>query len=367
MGTTKLAQKTSYIVGYFSPDGSKYVTSEGVGANLDTLYLTIYDFDRCSGSMDRSEFKIMDRQIIYGALAFSPDGHYLYVAKGKELLQYDMTADKILLSEEVVSIWDGSKFQYNEWDRGVELLFSTLVTGPDGKIYCVPPGGVRSLHTIEYPEERGKASIVLQNNIKLPTQNFNSLPNFPNFRTGPWDGSPCDTLGLDNMPVAKYRYEQDTTNHLRLRFTDLSYFSPDEWEWDFGDGTYHTGRKPYWHTFPSPGSYEVCLSAKNENGADRFCRTIHIGGTVGTDHLRYKANVTIFPNPAEDNLLITVSDLIPAFGFIKLYDVTGREVKRGRVYYGQNNLDISSLASGTYFWKFFDDVKLLKTGKLIKI
>ncbi|MBP9136999.1 MAG: T9SS type A sorting domain-containing protein, partial [Flavobacteriales bacterium] len=38
-----------------------------------------------------------------------------------------------------------------------------------------------------------------QHAIELPTYNFNSLPNHPNYHLGPIDGSVCDSLGINTL------------------------------------------------------------------------------------------------------------------------------------------------------------------------
>jgi len=179
-GATKNTQHFTYQVGYFSPKGNKYVTHEAVGYEYDKMYLSVYDYDRCSGIMQKKEGKTFTNQrlLLYGAISFSPDGHYLYATDGLNMYQYDMFADEILESEQIIAEYDGSIFKYNEWDFGRDLIFSYMVSGPDGKIYSLSPGGTRSLHTIEYPEEEGTNATVLQNSIKLPKQNFNSCPIF---------------------------------------------------------------------------------------------------------------------------------------------------------------------------------------------
>jgi len=367
-GTTKISQIHSFIVGYFSPDGNHYVTSETLGLYYDTTYVTIYNFDRCSGWMERKEFKkLQQSQLIYGALSFSPDGRYLYVTNGLRMLQYDMMEDSILPTEKTIATYDGSKFQYNEWDPGTNLIFSSMSQGPDGRIYCIPPGNTRSIHTIEYPEEDGEAATMLQNSIKLPTQNFNSIPNFPNFRTGPLDGSPCDTLDLDNLPVAKFRYEQDTSDHLRLRFTDLSYFGPDRWEWDFGDSVTFDGRKPYWHHFSKEGEYNVCLTVSNENGTNKYCRIIRLGDPISSSETEEMAKISLFPNPVENDLLVTLSEYVPSDGRIEVFDIVGNLINKYKVYYGQNSIDVSNLVSGTYIYRFYDGKKIMKVGKIVKL
>ena len=58
----------------------------------------------------------------------------------------------------------------------------------------------------------------------------------PNYRLGPLNSSPCDTLGINNVPVANFRID-DSLNLFSRYFYDLSYHEPAEWLWDFGDGT----------------------------------------------------------------------------------------------------------------------------------
>ncbi len=49
---------------------------------------------------------------------------------------------------------------------------------------------------------------VEQNAMNFEPYAFKNLPHFPNFRLGPVDGSPCATLGIDNHPLAGWRYDR---------------------------------------------------------------------------------------------------------------------------------------------------------------
>ena len=72
-------------------------------------------------------------------------------------------------------------------------------------------------------------------------------------------------LGFRQPPCAKFRFEADTANHLRVRFTDLSYFRPETmslevWRWQVVER-----KRTLWHTLPQNGSYKVYLTVCNEN------------------------------------------------------------------------------------------------------
>ena len=215
--------------------------------------------------------------------------------------------------------------------------------------------------------------MVEQHGIKLPTYNSASLPNFPNYRLGPLDGSPCDTLGLDNHPIAKFRYDQDTTDYLSVRFTDLSYYEPAEWAWDFGDGSMSQDTSPV-RTFPSDGTYEVCLTVGNANSSHTFCRTLVIGtGINAVGEEVPQGLVSVFPNPAKEATNIILSDYLPRHAELHLFTATGQLVKSQRILFGWNALELAGIAPGLYFYEVKDMGlpgqvgRLLKSGKLVKV
>ncbi|MCB0691464.1 MAG: PKD domain-containing protein, partial [Saprospiraceae bacterium] len=244
----------------FSQDGSKYVAQMA----HDTCKMSIMDFDRCSGDLEEIYSESYEITVGPQAVVFSDDSRYLFFSNRTELYpdgvsviyQYDTEAEDIAASKTLVASWDGYTYIYPE-DANVppfeyEVDFGYMGLGPDGRIYvCPTTGSNREMSTIEYPHEGGTACEVRQHSIHIPTNFSRTMPNFPNFRLGPLDGSPCDTLGLDNYPVAKFRYEQDT-DYLEVRFTELSYYQPEHWEWDFGDGGTSIERYPT-HQYENKG------------------------------------------------------------------------------------------------------------------
>lgn len=68
--------------------------------------------------------------------------------------------------------------------------------------------------------------MVEQHGITLPTYNASSLPNFPNYRLGPLEGSPCDTLTITSTlatPTTRQFqlevYPNPSTDFLYLRLS----------------------------------------------------------------------------------------------------------------------------------------------------
>lgn len=185
----------------FSPDGSKYARVNIIDFFDEKNYLSIYDFDRCSGQLDAVEqFQLRDT-ISSGGVAISPNNRFLYVSAARFIFQYDLSADNIQETKDTVAVYDGFLDPF-------PTLFYHCQLAPDGKIYINASNGSTILHVIHQPNLKGDACMVEQHGIQLPTHNAFSLPNFPNYRLGPLEGSPCDTLSLTSTtPVPEQEFD----------------------------------------------------------------------------------------------------------------------------------------------------------------
>ena len=169
----------------FSPTGELYAHLN----NDDTLQ--IMKFDRCNGEFsDPVVVKDMDSVWTTGC-QFSPSGRYLYVSSYLHIFQFDMQSPDIPASKQVVATYE-EVFGSPRW-------FGLMQLAPDNKIYISTYGGNTCLHSIENPDSLGLSCNVIQSSVVLPSYNSLSLPNFPNYDLGPLQGSPCDTLYLNNI------------------------------------------------------------------------------------------------------------------------------------------------------------------------
>ncbi len=321
----------------FSPDGAHFAVFD---AQND---LRIFDFDRCTGIFSNPlHIPIQDNadNEIYAGLAFSADSRYLYAAEVKRLLQFDMQAPDIAASQTLVA----ERELNSDCALGQALMFMEL--GPDGRIYCRPGNGQYCMHRLARPELYGP-NAQLEQYYYTFNFSYQNIPNFPNFRLGPIDGSPCDTLGLDNHPLAGWRY--DRTGGLGVDFTSVSWYEPTEWQWDFDDPT--TGaannsaeRNPS-HTFSAPGAYEVCLTVSNSYGSDTKCKTVWVTAT-GVAPVPSKGDeVVLWPNPTTGVLYwrglpegerVTV-EVYNSLGQLQLRQTTAQAL-----------VDLSGLSAGYY-------------------
>jgi hypothetical protein len=249
------------------------------------------------------------------------------------------------------------------------MSWAFFKNGPDGRLYSGTGYGQPYLHVIEKPNLRGLNCIPRRMGIPLQTRN-NSTPNFPHFRLGPIDGSACDSLGIDNVPWAWWRYDQDTGRYRCFEFVDLSAYIPSEsapeWYWDLGDGTQSRDTSPV-HCFQKDGVYEVCLIVKNKYGADTLCRTLRVGTTSTDDHGKAVISTELFPNPAADHFVLNVHDYLPESMYLHLKNAQGQTVHRERVYQGSNVIDLQDLTPGLYSALIYERGVLMKAEKLVVV
>ena len=198
----------------FSQDGTRYAKYD-----RDEL-ITVMDFDRCTGLFSNPQKLNIYSPISnnMGGVIFSPNGKYLYTAVQTFAIQYDLTASDINASVDTVAIYDGSVSP-----TATDFFYPAI--GANGKIYYNGTGGINKLHVIEYPDLAGVACNFQQHAISLPTYNYASMPNFPNYRLGALVGSACDTIHTTAItPVISTSFElsvspNPATNELFLQFS----------------------------------------------------------------------------------------------------------------------------------------------------
>ena len=326
----------------FSPDGSKMARYNP----CDDVRL--FHFDRCTGELSNPLhfplFDSADSLSPLGGVAFSADSRYLYVASIRPLYQYDLQAQDIDASRQTVAI-------SNYLECPLLSTFGYMELGPDGRLYVhTLAGGNGCMHRIKSPEKGGLACEVQQQYLKFQEPYYYSnLPHFPNFRLGPIDGSPCDTLGLDNHPLAGWRY--DKTGGLGVDFTSVSWYEPDTWWWDFGDpasGTANqSAERNLAHNFSAPGAYEVCLTVSNQYGSDTKCKWVWVS-TVGSSSPERAGEVVVFPNPTIGQ--ISWLGLEGQTVTVRVFNQLGQMVAERNT--SENSLDLGVLPEGVYHLQF---------------
>jgi len=199
-----------------------------------TKKIEIFDFDRCTGllsnnividsgrtlSINSNTIEQLDSGYI--SCAFSPSGKYLFVNSPDTIWQYDMEAEHIALSGNI--IW------YDTLDID-SLFLGTMELGPDGRIYVGTTYRDTSLavwgseHTqyntwigvVLKPDSAGLLCDFKRNGLYLDGHfNRGMIPFRYNTQLGVWVGSPCDpnTTGEanDKDQNAKLKVYPNPTN-----------------------------------------------------------------------------------------------------------------------------------------------------------
>jgi Secretion system C-terminal sorting domain len=173
----------------FSLDGKKFVSYDPENG------IRLYDFDRCTGLLSNPIYLSIKNTIkAESGCEFSPNSRFLYVTKSYELWQYDLIAENIENSKIRIDTLDVTK---KDQVTG-KYSFDLCQLAPNGKIYIEGSGSNKILHTIHQPNEKGNACNFKQADFSLLVYSYTSLPYFPRYRMSAWDGSPCDTLGIND-------------------------------------------------------------------------------------------------------------------------------------------------------------------------
>ncbi len=330
----------------FSPDGTKWLHSEW------QFGTQIFDFDRENGLL--SNFRYLDHLFpqIAGDIIVSPNSRFLYLLDGGAIRQFDITLPSIAeikASEDTVAVQDINfvcPFQSN---------FGGACQGPNGKIYVNTTNSTCAWSVINKPNEKGKECKAVPHQLLIPVHNGGLIiPNHPNYRLGPIDGSAADSLGIDNVPVAKFRKDPDSSFVYKVQFTDLSFFNPESWSWDFGDGSFSSDTSPV-HVFPGKGKYTVCLTVQNAYGSNTSCREVSVG-TVSASNLAKDYGLSLNPNPCRDYIFLNVKEKFPKALQMKITDAQGIVVQQGPIDLnnGFTTVDVRSLPAGSYFMTLLD-------------
>lgn len=347
--------KEGYGQAVLSPNGEYFALLDAITFS-EGLYINLYKFNRCNGEL---EFLRRDNYPTssFSGISFSPNSRYLYYSEQKNLYQIDLQKQESFINLNLIDTIESQ----TQW--GSQYNLHQL--GPDGRIYISNAYSNFVMHVIGKPDESGKNSLPRSNSFALKTLGGYGIPNMPNYRLGPIDRSLCDTLGIDNIPWAWWRHDQDTIDYLNFEFTDLSAYEVTEWIWSFGDGISSTIKSPM-HRYTKNGIYEVCLIAKNLNGADTLCKILKVGTTSSRDEME-NIKVEIFTNPSMDYFVVNVIDYNPEKMYLELYDLNGTKVLSQRIYEGSNGLEIKFLPKGLYFIRIMEQGHIIKSEKLVKM
>ena len=252
---------------------------------------------------------------------------------------------------------------YDGFESPFGTPFFLAQLAPDDKIYINTNTTVDVLHVIHEPDKKGKACDFEQHGVQLPTLNAFTMPNNPYYGLGPLDGSPCDTLNINNLPpLADFVYQTDSS--FQVDFYDKSLYQAETWSWNFGDGNFSTERFPS-HQYDLPAIYTVCLTVTSPMGSDTYCQDVNLEIT-STDQVRVENSMfSVFPNPCQDDFAISTTSSFPKGSEIFIYNLLGQKELQQEAKDGQT-IDVSHLPKGAYIIQLVVDGRILGSEKILK-
>ncbi len=141
---------------------------------------------------------------------------------------------------------------------------------------------------------------------------------------------------------------------LQKNFTDLSNFAavPDDatYYWEFGDGEVSFERNPS-HTYPIPGTYEVCLSVDYGGEAFDYCKNVTADYCVEVEDIANLTSFALYPNPTDDMLNINLTFGVAQDATIQLVSMSGQVMYTENTSVSANYttaIDVSDIPAGVY-------------------
>jgi hypothetical protein len=139
-----------------------------------------------------------------------------------------------------------------------------------------------------------------------------------------------------------------TTNGDVVTFTNTSSGAA-SYSWDFGDFSNSSAFAPV-HAYAANGNYTVILTAINGTCTDTAVFNVAI--TVSLEELMGMANLTVYPNPAFENAIVSFDNTLGNSFDIQLIDQLGRVImtQNNIQSYGSNmiSLNLVNLSEGMY-------------------
>jgi len=181
--------------------------------------------------------------------------------------------------------------------------------------------------------------------LQNPTHNYDLTGSYQVCLTA-WNSCGADTvcrfLELCVPPISSFNF---VIEDLDVYFENASELA-EEFFWDFGDGYYSNLENP-WHQYETPDDYQVCLSTRNECGADTTCEMLHFS-TVSVPE-NDAGEFLIYPNPARDEVFL--KSTFSGNGTLSIYDLSGKEVLRQDISFNDHEtikLSVSHIQPGIF-------------------
>ena len=111
------------------------------------------------------------------------------------------------------------------------------------------------------------------------------------------------------------------------------------------------------HTYATPSTYNITLSAFNECGVSNSSQTVTITSTVGINDINYQ-DLNIYPNPAKDVLNVRLNNSNGVINKIQIFNILGQVIYINDTPKTEEVININKLNKGVYYITVTTDNKL---------
>lgn len=156
------------------------------------------------------------------------------------------------------------------------------------------------------------------------------------------------TVTALTAPTSSFTYSVPVVNQYQFNNTSTG---GTIYSWDFGDASQSSAQNPI-HVYVTSGTYTVTLTVTNSSGCSTTStQTINVG--VGVQEQSAVSAMTLYPNPANDNMNIDINMTEHAAAQIVAYDLSGQVLinENKDLAAGSNILtyDVTNWSNGVYF------------------
>jgi serine protease len=167
------------------------------------------------------------------------------------------------------------------------------------------------------------------------------------------------------LPVAAFTSDTESITNTSVNFSDESTDGV-SWLWNFGDGSTSTDQNPV-HQYVVAGDYQITLTVTSANGCQH--EVTNGIGIITSSEKELEAAVSVYPNPANDKILVEASGLSSPSFTIDVMSIQGRKLFETTVDAVDGKISqvisTASVPAGLYLVKVSNDGKSV-TKKLIK-
>ncbi len=178
---------------------------------------------------------------------------------------------------------------------------------------------------------------------------------------------------------AEFSLNPDTIPHTYIAVNNSSGSPPLTYLWSWGDGNFSSGPSPS-HTYSAAGNYTICLNITDNTGCvDSFCYSSYlsrmdmnativtvnvINSVTGLTQVNVNNdNITLFPNPVSNQLIVEINSFESAE--IIIHDLTSRKYFQ-KSFIRSTSIDTEQLANGIYLYEVRIKNGVVKKGKFLK-